>query len=113
MAFFEPGLSLELIDGFKHSFGTYTMCAVRVCEVTCKIDLVWLNFLEKFYDDVDVSLCAFSLLDSACLVERKVQEVTVCLVIETERAYCTLGLGTSYGSLEVQQCSWFRLSRLL
>ena len=84
MAVFEPSLSLELVDSLKNSLRAYTMCAVRVSEVTGKINLMWLNLLEKFNDDVDVGLCTFSLLDSSGLVERKVKEVAVGLVVEAE-----------------------------
>ena len=43
-----------------------------VSKVTGKIDLVRLNLLQKLDDDVNVLLSALALLDTACLIERKV-----------------------------------------
>ena len=99
MAIFEPGFSLELVYSLKHCLGTYAVCTVRVRKVACKVNLMWLNLLQKFNDDIDVCLCPFPLLDSSGLVERKVKEVAVGLVIETERADGTFRFCTSDSSL--------------
>ena len=84
MAFLKPFFVLELIQGLKNSLRTYAVCSMRVSKVACKIDLVRLHLLEKRNDDVDVGLGTFALLDSARLIERKVEEVGVGLVVETE-----------------------------
>ena len=84
MAFLEPCLTLKLIDCLKNGFCTYSVCSVWVSEVSCKIDLVWLYLLKKLLDDVDVSLAALTLLYAAGLIERQVEEVAVCLVVEPE-----------------------------
>ena len=68
---------------------------------------------EKFDDDVDVGLCTLTLLDASGLIERKVEEVAVGLVIKTERAYSTLCFAAADGTLEVEKRSRFWLSRLL
>ena len=90
MAFFHPCLFLELAQCLQNSLRTYTMRAVRVRKVSCKINLVRLHLLEQFLDDVYVRLCALTLLDSASLIEWKVKEVAVGFVVETERANCAL-----------------------
>ena len=84
MALLEPLCALELLESLENGLCTYSMGSVWVCKVTFEIDLVWLNLLEKLDDDVDVGLSSLSLLDTACLVERKVKEVAVCLVVKTE-----------------------------
>ena len=84
MALLEPFSTLKLVKSLENCLCTYAMCSVRVCKVTGKIYLMWLNLLEKLYDDVDVSLSALALLDSSCLVERKVKEVAVGRIVETE-----------------------------
>ena len=56
----------------------------KVSKVTRKVYLMWLNLLEKLNDDVDILLGSIAFLDSTCLIERKIQEVSVGFVIETE-----------------------------
>ena len=84
VALLEPFGTLKLVESFEHCLCTYAVCSVWVCEVTCKIYLVWLNLLEELNDDINVGLCALTLLDSSGFVERKVKEVAVCGIIETE-----------------------------
>ena len=84
MTLLEPLCSLELVDSLKYCLCTYTVSSVWVSKVTGKIDLVWLNLLEKLNDDVDVLLSALALLDTACLIERKVEEVAVCSIVKAE-----------------------------
>ena len=84
MAFLEPCLACKLVERFKNSLRTYAMCSMRVCKVTGEVDLVWLYFLKQFNYYIDISLCAFSLLDASCLVERQVEEMAVGLVVQSE-----------------------------
>ena len=84
MALFEPLCALELIDSLENGLSTNSVSTMRVSKVTCKIDLMRLNLTEKLRNDVDICLCALALLDTSCLIERKVKEVAVCSVIETE-----------------------------
>ena len=84
MAFFEPSLIFELVQGFKHGFSADSVCSVRVCKVTCKVNLMRLNLLEQIYDYVYVRLGALSLLDAAGLIERQVEEVCVGVCIQAE-----------------------------
>jgi len=84
VAFLEPCLVLELLEGFKHGFRTYPVCPVRVCKVSGKVYLVWLYLLEKVDDDVDILLGPFPFLDSARLVERKVEEMGICILVKSE-----------------------------
>ena len=84
MALLEPFLALQLIDGLENSLCTYAVCSMRVGKVSCKIYLMRLNLLKECDDDVDIGLCTLSLLDSACLIERKIEEVAVGLVVQTE-----------------------------
>ena len=84
MALLEPLCTLELLESLENGLCTNSVGSVWVSKVTCEIDLVWLNLLEKIDDDVDVGLSSLSLLDTACLVEWKVKEVAVCLVVKAE-----------------------------
>ena len=84
VAVLHPSLALKLVEGLKHGLGADAVCSVRVCEVSCHIDLVRLNLLEQVDDDVDVLLCALPFLDASRLVERKVEEVGVGVVVQTE-----------------------------
>ena len=71
------------------------------------------HFIEKLHDDVNVLLRPLALLDSSSLIERKVQEVSIRLIIQAEGAYSRLGLASTYSALELQQRSWLWFSRLL
>ena len=84
MTLFQPFCATKLIERFENCFSTYTMCAVRVSKVAGKIDLMWLYLLEKFDDDVDICLGALTFLDASCLIERKIEEVSVGLVVKSE-----------------------------
>ena len=84
MAILEPCFAFELLKSLKYGFCTYSVCSVWVSKVTCKIDLMRLYLLEKLGDDVDVRLSPLSLLDAAGLVERKVEEMAVGLVVQSE-----------------------------
>ena len=84
MALFEPCFIFELINSLENSLSTYPVSTMRVCKVTCKINLVRLNFLKQFLDYVDVSLGAFAFLDASGFIERKIQEVGVSRVVKTE-----------------------------
>ena len=77
MAFFEPWRACQLVQCLKNSLCTYSVCTMWVSKVTGKINLVRLDFLEKFNDYINIRLCALAFLDSTCFVERKVKEVTV------------------------------------
>ena len=84
MTLFEPCLALKLVESLENCLCTYTVSTMRVSEVACEIDLVRLYLLEESDDDVDVGLGTLSLLDSAGLIERQIEEVAVGLVIQTE-----------------------------
>ena len=85
VALLEPLCStLKLLESLENGLCTYSVGSVWVSKVTCEVDLVRLNLLEKLDYDVDVGLCSLALLDTACLVEWKVKEVAVCLVVKTE-----------------------------
>ena len=47
---------LEFIKSSEHSVKTYTVCTVRVSEVTSSEDLLWLNLLEESLHDIHISL---------------------------------------------------------
>ena len=87
MTFLKPICTLQLIQCLQRGLCTYTMRAMRVCQVTGQIYLMRFHFIEKLHDDVNVLLRPLSFLDSSCLIERKVQEVGIGLIIETEGAY--------------------------
>ena len=84
MTFIKPCLSLELVQCLKNGLCTYTMRAMRVCEVTGKINLMRLHLLKKLYDDIDVSLSTFPFLYSASLIERQIEEMCIGLIVQTE-----------------------------
>ena len=84
MALLEPLCAFKLVEGLKNSLCTYSVCAVWVSKVACKIDLVRLDLLEKCCNDVNVGLSALALLDASCLIERKVEEVAVGCIVESE-----------------------------
>ena len=87
MTFLKPICTLQLIQCLQRGLCTYTMRAMRVCQVTGQIYLMRFHFIEKLHDDVNVLLRPLSLLDSASLIERKIQEVSIRLIIQAERAY--------------------------
>ena len=86
---------------------------MRVSEVAGKVDLMRLNLLKKILDYVDISLRPLAFLDSSGLIERKIEEVGVGLVVESERTHRTLSLSTSDCSLEIEKSTRLRLTWLL
>ena len=110
MAVLKPLLAFALTQRLKNSFCANPMSSVRVSEVACNINLVRLNLVEKFENDVYILLSPLSLLDASCLIERKVEEVSVCVGVKTERTHCCACLGTTDCGLDVQKFARFRLS---
>ena len=113
VALLHPFLSLELPDGLKHGFGTNPVRSVRIRKISCEIYLMRSDFLEKVDDDIHILLCTDTFLDASCLVERKVEEVGVGVLVESERTDCSSCLGSADGCLDVEKRSRLRLSRLL
>ena len=71
---------------------------------------------EAYYRDELISKkknASFTLLDSSGLIERKVKEVTIGLIVKTERTDGTLCLCASDCSLKVQKSSRLRLAGFL
>ena len=89
------------------------MCAVWVGQITSQIDLMRLNLLQEIGDNFNILICTLTLLDSACLIERQIKEMSICIVIQTKRAYRSACLGTTDCTLDIEQCARLRLTLLL
>ena len=110
MAVFKPLLAFALTQRLKNRFCADPMSSVRVSEVACNINLIRLNLVEKFENDVYILLSPLSLLDTSCLIERKVEEVRVCVGVKTERTHCCACLGTTDCRFEIQKFARFRFA---
>ena len=86
MGVLKPGLPffLELLNGLQGSLGADTVGSVRVSKVTGHEYLVRTQPLQEILDDVKVGLGTRHLLHAAGLVERKVEEMDIGIVIEAE-----------------------------
>ena len=84
MTLLKPLCTLKLVDCLENSLGTYSVSTMWVCKVTRKINLMRLDLIEKFYTDIYICLCTLAFLDTSGLVERKVEEMCIGLVVETE-----------------------------
>lgn len=84
MAVLEPFLTLKLVESLKYGFCADSVRSVRVCKVSGYIDLVRLYFLEQVYYYINVGLCPFAFFDSSGLIERKVEEMCVRIVVQSE-----------------------------
>ena len=89
VALLGPVIILHHIPGTEYSLDTYAVCAVRVGEVTSRIDLVGLHLAQELHHDVDVGLAKLALLDATRLIEGEVEKVGIGLVVKTEGAYAT------------------------
>ena len=111
MSFLCPLLafSLELLECLNGCLSANTVGAVRVCEVTGHIDLIWLNLVHESLDNINIHLSTREFAYTATLIERKVEEVGMALV-KTEAANRTLSLRTAYCSFDVKQLTRLSLA---
>ena len=113
MAVIQPICILKLIQCFKYCLSTYSVCTMRVSEITCKIYLVWLNLLEKFDYYIYVCLSPLPFLDASGLIEWKIEEMSIGLIVKTEGTHCTLCFCTSDCTFQCEKGPWLRLARFL
>ena len=75
------------VNGCEYGVRTLAVCAVRVGEVACHVNLMRLHFLEQRTYNLDVILRHRELLYLARLIEREVEEVDVV------EGYAVVGAG--------------------
>ena len=86
MGLVQPVLAFlfQLLDCLESSLGTYSVCSMRVGKVACHENLVRTKFLDQRLDDIQIRLCTRKFLHSAGLIERKIEEVDIGIVVKTE-----------------------------
>ena len=113
MAFLEPRLVPQLFQRLQYGLRTYPVSAVRVGEIPGHIYLMRPYLLQKGYYDIYVLLCPLAFLYTACLIERKIEEVGIGVRIQPERTDCRPCLRPADRALYVQQLPRLRFPTAL
>ena len=78
-----PRLVLDLFKGTQNGLDADTVCAVGVGKVAGSVNLVRFDFTHKCLYNLDIVVAQLSLLYTAGLIEREVEEMGIRAVIET------------------------------
>ena len=113
MALGAPVVILGDIEGLEDCLHTGAVCAVWVGKVASGVYLVRTHLTEQLDDDVDILRGEGTLLDAARLVKWQVEEVGVGVGVETEGAHRSTRLGTTDGTLDIEEFTRLGLTTLL